>query len=79
LHAEDGVHLNDLGQLAMAYAMLKGLGAPENVSSAAINAEDGTVQASVHCRISDVTKRESGIDFVRLDDGLPLNLGPSAD
>jgi lysophospholipase L1-like esterase len=76
LHAEDGVHLNDLGQLAMAYAMLKGLGAPENVSSAAINAEDGTVQASVHCRISDVTKRESGIDFVRLDDGLPLNLGP---
>ena len=29
LHVEDGVHLNDLGQLAMAYAMLKGLGAPE--------------------------------------------------
>jgi lysophospholipase L1-like esterase len=28
LHADDGVHLNDLGQLAMAYAMLKGLGAP---------------------------------------------------
>ena len=26
LHAEDGIHLNDLGHLAMAYAMLKGLG-----------------------------------------------------
>ena len=28
LHAEDGVHLNDLGQLAMGVAILKGLRAP---------------------------------------------------
>src|SRR5690606_23233276 len=28
LHAPDGVHLNERGQLAMAYAILKGLGAP---------------------------------------------------
>ena len=28
LHASDGIHLNDLGQLAMAFAILKGLGAP---------------------------------------------------
>ena len=32
LHAADGVHLNDLGQLAMAFAILKGLGAPAEVS-----------------------------------------------
>src|SRR5688572_4495132 len=41
LHAEDGVHLNDLGQLAMAYAMLKGLGAPADVSSATVDADTG--------------------------------------
>src|SRR5262249_56740181 len=33
LHAADGIHLNDLGQLAMAYAILKGLGAPAQVSA----------------------------------------------
>ena len=33
LHAPDGVHLTDLGQLAMAFAILKGLGAPADVSS----------------------------------------------
>src|SRR5688572_4115436 len=33
LHAPDGIHLNSLGQLAMAHAILKGLGAPEEVSS----------------------------------------------
>src|SRR4051812_38716701 len=41
LHVEDGVHLNDLGQLAMGYAMLKGLGAPAEVSSAVIAAGAG--------------------------------------
>ena len=34
LHLDDGVHLNDLGQLAMAWAMLKGLGAEAEVSEA---------------------------------------------
>ncbi len=75
LHVADGVHLNDLGQLAMAYALLKGLGAPEEVSAAVVDAETGTVPASSGCRISDVKKREDGVEFVRLDEGLPLNLG----
>src|SRR5262245_48016726 len=43
LHAPDGVHLNDLGQLAMAFAILKGLGAPDHVSSMTIDAKDGKV------------------------------------
>jgi hypothetical protein len=34
LHLADSAHLNDLGQLAMAYVMLKGLGVPEEVSPA---------------------------------------------
>jgi len=37
LHVDDGIHLNDLGQLAMGHALLKGLGAPAEVSSATSN------------------------------------------
>ena len=75
LHVEDGVHLNDLGQLAMAYAMLKGLGAPADVSSATLDAEHGALVSAEGCAISEITKREDGIEFTRLDKGLPLNLG----
>lgn len=75
LHVDDGVHLNDLGQLAMAYAMLKGLGAPAGVSSARIDAASGSVPTSDGCRISQVTRTTNGLEFVRLDRGLPLNLG----
>ena len=38
LHAGDGIHLNDLGQLAMAFAILKGLAAPAEVSAVSIDA-----------------------------------------
>ena len=31
LHAADGIHLSDLGQLAMAFAILKGLGRPRSL------------------------------------------------
>jgi lysophospholipase L1-like esterase len=75
LHVEDGVHLNDLGQLAMAYAMLKGLGAPAEVSLATMDAASGVVLAAEGCTISHVRRRGDGLDFVRLDRGLPLNLG----
>ena len=75
LHVEDGVHLNDLGQLAMAYAMLKGLGAPADVSSATIDAAAGKVIAAENCAISKITRTTNGIAFTRLDRGLPLNLG----
>jgi len=75
LHVEDGVHLNDLGQLAMAYAMLKGLGAPAEVSSATIDAANSKVLNANGCEISKVVTTPSGIEFMRLDRGLPLNLG----
>ncbi len=75
LHVDDGVHLNDLGQLAMAYAMLKGLGAPAEVSSASIDAVTGSVLASDGCKISRVSRTSNSLNFVRLDQGLPLNLG----
>ncbi len=75
LHVQDGIHLSELGQLAMAYAMLKGLGAPEDVSSATLDAAAGTLETSSGCRVDHIAKLETGLAFTRLDEGLPLNLG----
>jgi lysophospholipase L1-like esterase len=76
LHVKDGVHLAELGQLTMAYAILKGLGAPEEVSSAVVDAKTGKATAAAGCEISEVEADASGVSFTRLDRGLPLNLGP---
>lgn len=75
LHGDDGVHLNDLGQLAMAFAILKGLDAPAEVSSVALDATGLRVLASQGCVISGLERGGGGITFRRLDAGLPLNLG----
>lgn len=75
LHAADGVHLNDLGQLAMAYAILKGLDAPRDVSSATVNFATAEVAAEEGCRISDVKREGDRLEFTRLDAGLPFNNG----
>jgi lysophospholipase L1-like esterase len=77
LHVSDGVHLSDLGQLAMGFAILKGLGAPADVSSATIAA--GTTPQlidSAGCKISDMSGTADHIEFIRTDEGLPLNLNP---
>ena len=77
MHVADGVHLNDLGHLAMAYTILKGLGAPPLVSAATLDARDPAAPVvAENCEVSDVRPRaDGGVDFTRLDKGLPLNLG----
>jgi len=75
LHVEDGVHLNDLGQLAMAWAMLKGLGAEAEVSDTVVDAAAGKVVSATGCKVTDVKKLADGVTFVRKDFGLPMNLG----
>jgi lysophospholipase L1-like esterase len=75
LHAADGIHLNDLGQLAMALAILKGLGAPSEVSSATVDARGPALVEATGCRVSNVTIDGSRLDFDRLDEGLPVNFG----
>lgn len=79
LHAADGVHLSDLGQLAMAFAILKGLGAPADVSSATIEIDAGETRLAqaTGCRVSNLTgdAQGRGVEFDRLDDGLPVNFG----
>ena len=55
--------------------MLRGLGAPEAVSSAVMDAQEGTVLESEGCTLSRFRKLEDGVAFHRKDQGLPLNLG----
>ncbi len=76
MHADDGVHLNDLGQMAMAFAILKGLDAPADVSSATVDSANSSVLATQHCRITNVRRTTNELAFTRLDERLPLNLAP---
>ncbi|WP_035612370.1 SGNH/GDSL hydrolase family protein [Haloferula sp. BvORR071] len=75
MHVKDGIHLEDLGQMAMAYAMIKGLGAPEDVSSATL--DPGALKAETQgCAVSAIEAKDGGLSFTRLDQGLPVNFGP---
>ena len=76
LHAEDGIHLNELGQMAMAFAILHGLGAPADVSSATLDAAHGQMVHTEACKITDVQRSNDSLTFTRLDERLPLNLAP---
>ncbi len=69
MHAEDGVHLNDLGQMAMAVTILKGLGAPADFSWATIDAGRAAAVQTESCGISG---DDRGLRFVRLDSRQPL-------
>ncbi len=75
LHAADGIHLNDYGQIAMAYAILKGLNAPADVSSVVVDARGPAVVEAAGCSVTKLTGRDEMLEFIRLDEQLPLNLG----
>jgi len=75
LHTTDGVHLNELGQLAMAFAILKGLGAPTDISAATLDFKDLESVKDIGCRVSHVNSTADSLEFTRLDEGLPINFG----
>ncbi len=77
MHLPDGVHLNDLGHLSMAYTILKGLGAPSLVSAVTLDARNFAAPIiAENCDVSEVQPRaDGGVDFTRLDKGLPVNFG----
>jgi lysophospholipase L1-like esterase len=79
LHAADGIHLSDLGQLAMAFAILKGLGAPAEVSAVALDAARPKVISATGCYVTNVSSQggdgNGSVEFDRLDHGLPVNFG----
>lgn len=76
MHTEDGVHLNDLGQMAMAVTILEGLGASADVSWAIMDAERAEAVQTESCTISDISRSERELRFLRLDSRQPLNLQP---
>jgi lysophospholipase L1-like esterase len=75
LHVSDGVHLSELGQVAMAWAILAGLGAPADVSSVRLDARRPRLVEARGCRVSDLAAKDGALAFTRLDRGLPLNHG----
>jgi lysophospholipase L1-like esterase len=72
----DPVHPGAPGQLMMAAALLKNLGAEGFVSSATIDAEKGKADAK-GCAVTDI-KTDNGISFDRLDDCLPFPIADDA-
>ena len=78
LHTADGIHLNELGQVAMAYAVLKGLGAPAEVSSATLDVTDQATMIAKGCQVTEVKGDATRFEFDRLDAGLPINFGALA-
>jgi lysophospholipase L1-like esterase len=73
----DPVHPGPTGQLMMAAALLKELGAESFVSSAVVDAS-GEVKEAKKCKI-DAVKAENGkLSFVRLDECLPFPIPDEA-
>ena len=78
MHAPDGIHLNELGQVAMAYAVLKGLDAPAEVSSVVLDVNDTAAITAEGCQVSAVQGDATRFEFDRRDAGLPINFGALA-
>lgn len=75
LHVADGVHLSPLGELAMAFGILKGLGAPADVSRATIDARSARLVDAAGCEVTAVRGERGRLEFDRRDLGLPVNFG----
>ncbi len=74
----DAVHPGPAGHTIMAWAVLKGLGAPALVSHAEINATAKT-SSGEGCRVEHLTVADGRIGFDRLDDALPMPIDPRAE
>jgi lysophospholipase L1-like esterase len=73
----DPVHPGPTGQLTMAAALLKLLGANSFVSSAELTA-DGKVTAAKDCTIEEVSAADGTLSFTRLDVRLPFPIADDA-
>jgi len=69
--AGDAVHPGPPGQSLMAASILKGLSFPSLVSSAELDA-DGKVVAAKNCAIENISAKDGGLSFSRLDGALPF-------
>ncbi|HVM61657.1 MAG TPA: SGNH/GDSL hydrolase family protein [Verrucomicrobiae bacterium] len=74
----DAVHPGPPGHTIMAWAILKGLGAPSLVSSAVIDAAHGTVTSAAGCTITNLKVMGDNVGFDRLDQALPMPVDANA-
>jgi len=70
--AGDAIHPGPPGHTLMAWAILKGLGAPSLVSSATIDGVHGKVVTADGCKVSNLKVAAGVVDFDRLDQALPM-------
>jgi len=75
----DAVHPGPAGHTIMAWAILKGLGAPALVSRAAIDGATGRVVAAEHCQVANLKADGATVSFDRSDDALPMPVDPKAE
>jgi lysophospholipase L1-like esterase len=75
LHVADGIHLSELGHLAMAFSILKEIGAPAEVSAVNVDALDTKLLSASGCAITNVHGEAGTLEFDRLDEGWPVNFG----
>ncbi len=66
-----GVHPNWAGHLVMAWAILRGMHAPAEVSSLEINVKGKKVVSATNCKVKDLKIDGGGVSFVRIDNALP--------
>jgi lysophospholipase L1-like esterase len=78
-HQDDGVHLNELGNEVLAFALLKGLHAPAMVSSVSIDAQHAKMISSTGATISNLRMNADTLSFTRLDRALPLTFWTPVD
>jgi lysophospholipase L1-like esterase len=72
----DAVHPGAPGQLLMAAALLKELGAESFVSNVTINAPG--MNSYMGCKVTDLKSTDTGVSFDRLDDCLPFPIPDEA-
>jgi hypothetical protein len=75
LHVADGIHLSELGQLAMAFSILKEIAAPQDVSAASLDARNVELVSTSSCAITNLRSADGVLEFDRLDEGWPVNFG----
>lgn len=75
----DAVHPGPIGHTVMAWAILKGLGATPEVSTANIDAAGQKVVSAERCHIDHLQAAGKSVSFDRLDEALPMPIDERAE
>lgn len=74
----DSVHPGPVGHTLMAWAILKAVSAPADVSQAEIATPAGTITGAQNCAISNIKVVDDELTFDRLDQALPMPINDRA-